>query len=159
MRIKLKLFEWYRRNLISLLSIPLILIGCIYICYGDVFDSVLLNNTGTSKIYQLYTHVLNFKSDLPLPISVKSIGYYSIQFIYMLFSGWLISFLYSLYTRLSHRTGSMVDMLIELLLILFIYWFSISPGMNLWLDILIFLSITLGFILLFFYLLYEIQNR
>ncbi|MCD4677064.1 MAG: hypothetical protein K8S18_13880 [Desulfobacula sp.] len=155
----------YKRSLITFLTIPLILIGCIYICYGEVFDGIKLQQTNPIKFHQLHVQLAIFSGDFSqvplrlLPKVTASIGYYSVITIYILFSGWLILFTISSYLKLSQRVGSKIIILVETVLILAIYIISISPDLNLWLSLVGYLIISVVLLMQLLYWVYAIKIK
>ena len=162
---EINLINNYKRSLITLLTITLILIGCIYISYGEFFDNFFTTLNNPLKIYQLHTHLSILSGDLSpvslssLPQITASIGYYSVAFIYILFSGWLLLFATSSYLKLFQRVGSKIIILFELFILLAIYIISISPELNLWLSIIGYLIIAIVFVMLSLYWVYEFKSK
>ena len=155
----------YRRSLITLLTIPSILIGCIYISYGEVFDGIIMQQTYPLKFHQLHVHLAIFSGNFfqvplrSLPQVTASIGYYSVIAIYFLFSGWLVLFATSSYLQLSQRAGSKFIILVESALILAIYIILISPNLNLWLSLIGYIIISVVVVMLSLYWVYEIKSK
>jgi hypothetical protein len=145
------------KSLITLFPIPLILLGYIYIFYGEVFDNAIIEHFNKLKLYQLQTQLSIFNNEVlhvPLkniPKTTELIGYYSVIFIYIIFSAWLVLFSISTYLKLSQKVGFKFMILLELSLILSIYIFSISPGLNLWLFLIGYLIILAVLIILTLY--------
>jgi len=162
---EINLINNYKKSLISILTIPIILIGFIYISYGEVFDVIIAQQTNPFKFYQLHDHLSVFSIDslqIPLrilPLTTTSMGYYSVISIYILFSGWLVLFAISSYLQLSQRTGSKISILFELSFLLLISIISISPKLNLWLCIFGFSIIVIVFVMLLLYWVYEIKTK
>jgi len=160
-----KIIEYLRKNLLVLFVIPIILIGFIYIQYGDIFDGIILHHHNNLKFYQLHIQLAIFSGDffqVPLrflPQVTASIGYYSVTALYILFSLWILLFATSSYLQLSQRTGSKIGILVELFTIFTIYITSICPGLNLWLSIFGYFIITIVFIMLLLYWAYEIKTK
>lgn len=155
----------YKRNLITLLTIPLILIGCIYISYGKIFDGIIIQQSGSLKFYQLQVQLSIFQnefSQVPLkgfPHLTAKIGFYSVIAVYFLFYVWLLLFTVSSYLHLSQQTGSKISILVELSMILVIYIILINPGLNLWFSIFSYVIIAIVFVMLLLYWLYEIKTK
>lgn len=155
----------YKRVLITLLTVPLILIGCIYISYGEVFDAIISQQLNSLKFYQLQTQLSIFNNEFlhvplsSLPKTTESIGYYSVITIYILFLAWLLLFSISTYLKLSQRTGSKIIILLELSMILAIYIISISPNLNLWLSLIGYIIISVVLVMLSLYWVYEFKTK
>jgi hypothetical protein len=155
----------YKRSLITLLTIPLILIGSIYISYGEVFDAIIEEQNQPIKFYQLHVQLeifQNYFSNAPLtflPKTTALIGYYSVITIYILFLVWLVLFTITSYLKLSQRVGSKIIILLELSLILALYIFSISPDLSLWLTLTGYLIISIVFVMFLMYWAYAIKTK
>jgi len=128
----------WKRNLILFLIIPIVLIGCIYINYGEIIDAIIAQQHITSGFFQLKTHLSFFQKEITpvpimsLPIVVSTIGYYSVIFIYFLFLCWLILFAFSAYVKMYQRLGQELVILFEAAIITTVYIYSIIPGLDLW---------------------------
>ncbi len=155
----------YKRSLITLLTIPIILIGCIYISYGEIFDGIIMQHHSPLKFYQLHVHLAVFNGDFfqvplrSLPQVTASIGYYSVITVYILFSAWLVLFAISSYLQLSQRTGSKIIIIVELSMALAMYIISISPELNLWLFLIGYIIIAIVLVMLSLYWIYEIKTK
>lgn len=162
---EINLINNYKRSLIILLTVPFLLIGCIYISYGEIFDGIIMQHHSPLKFYQLHVHLAVFNDDFfqvplrPLPQVTASIGYYSVIAIYFLFSGWLVLFAISSYLKLSQRLGSKIIILLETALIFAIFFISISPDLILWLSLFGYLIIAIVFVMLSLYWVYEIKSK
>ncbi len=146
-----------RKSLILFFLIPIILIGFIYINYGDIIEVIIRRQNIMSELFQLKTHLSIFQEKITtipeksLPIVVSTIGYYSLISIYFLFLGWLILFVFSSYLKLSQRMNQELIILFETVILSAIYIFSIIPGLVLWLTILGGLFLISVVIMLFLY--------
>lgn len=155
----------YKRNLITLLTIPLILIGCIYISYGKIFDGIIIQQSGSLKFYQLQVQLSIFQNEFShvplksLPHITATIGLYSVIAVYFLYYVWLLLFTVSSYLHLSQQTGSKISILVELSMILVVYIILISPGLNLWFSIFSYVIIAIIFVMLLLYWVYEIKTK
>jgi hypothetical protein len=162
---EINLIHNYKRSLITLLSIPIILIGCIYISYGELFDSIIMQHHSPLKFYQLHVHLAVFNGEFfqvplkPLPQVTASIGYYSVITIYILFFAWLVLFATSSYLQLTQQTGSKNSIIVELSMILTIYILLISPELNLWLSLIGYIIIAVVLVMLSLYWIYEIKTK
>ena len=150
----INLYDSWKRNVIVLFTIPLILLGCIYIGYGEFFDALLADhNLSETSIYQLNTQLSFFQNEISdaheiirLPEIVRNIGYNSVIAVYILLILWLISFSVSSYVKLTLGKGSKLLMLLELAFMTLVFTYSIKPGLSVVLY-------TLGYLLLFIFLL------
>ncbi len=161
----INLFKGYRKSLFILLVIPVIIISCIYINYGETIDLHLERNKTITKIYQLKTHYDIFKLDTefssmnPMPIIVMKLGYYSSIMYYILFFGWLLITAALTYLNLSFNKGSRSTMLLETFLLLVIFVIIVSPGLSIWLSILGFLIIAFLIAIILMYWFYAIRYK
>lgn len=149
------IIEFLRKNLLLLFAIPIILIGFIYIQYGDIFNNYFFANNEMEGFCHLHTHLVIFSSDINLPCTVKNIGHFATVFIYLIFGIWLVSCLLSTYIHLSKQTASIIDILCETALLFICYFIFIMPGLNIWFSIVGVLLITTILVLLFLYWNYE----
>ena len=162
---EINIIDNYKRSLITLLTIPIILIGCIYISYGEIFDGIIMQHHSPLKFYQLHLHLAVFNGDFfqvplrSLPQVTASIGYYSVITVYILFSAWLMLFATSSYLQLTQRTGSKISIIVELSMILVIYIVSISPELNIWLSLFGYIIIAVVLVILSLYWIYEIKTK
>lgn len=121
-----KASKWKRAFLI-LSMIPIILIGIVYIVYGSIFNSLIVENTTLLDFFKLSNQLTLFSSELSLPKIVKSLGNLSIITLYIIFLLWLCLHTIITYLKLSRHTGSKIDLIIELLVIALLYFLIISP--------------------------------
>ena len=121
-----KASKWKRAFLI-LSMIPIILIGIVYIVYGSIFNSLIVENTTLLDFFKLSNQLTLFSSELSLPKIVKSLGNLSIITLYIIFLLWLCLHTIITYLKLSRHTGSKIDLIIELLIIAILYFLIISP--------------------------------
>lgn len=155
MNITSNIIDFLRNNLLLFFAVSIILIGFIYIQYGDIFDNYFSANNELGARYHLQTQLMIFGSNINLPNTVKNIGYFSIVFIYIIFGVWLLSSLLSTYIHLSKQTASIFDILSEIALLYTCYFIFIMPGLKVWLSIIGVLLITTILVLLFLYWNYE----
>lgn len=118
--------KWKRAFLI-LSMIPIILIGIVYIVYGSIFNSLIVENTTLLDFFKLSNQLTLFSSELSLPIIVKSLCNFSIITLYIIFILWLCLHTIINYLKLSQHTGCKIDLIIELLIIAILYFLIISP--------------------------------
>lgn len=118
--------KWKRAFLI-LSMIPIILIGIVYIVYGSIFNSLIVENTTLLDFFKLSNQLTLFSSELSLPIIVKSLCNFSIITLYIIFILWLCLHTIINYLKLSQHTGCKIDLIIELLIIALLYFLIISP--------------------------------
>lgn len=155
----------WKKNLFILFLISLAIIGCIYINYGEIIDTIIVQQNIMLELFRLKTHFIIFRKEIALiptnslPIIVSTIGYYSVIFIYVLFLCWLMLFAFSSYIKMYQRLGQELFILFETIIITIVYIFSIIPGLNLWLAIVGGLVIISMIVLLFLYWFYNRLTR
>jgi len=155
----------YKKRLIFLLIAPVLLIGCIYISYGELFDPIIMQYHSLFKFCQLHVHLAVFNGEvfqsqlIPLPQVTVLIGYYSVISVYILFFVWQVLFAVSSYFQLSQQSGSKISIIVELSMILAIYILSISPELNIWLFLIGYIIIAVVLIILSLYWIYEIKTK
>ena len=161
----LDIIKGWKRILNSLYIIPMVLVGCIYINYGEVFDSVLTQQNIISSFFELQTQLALFSNEFEqellasLPKVVLNIGFYSIVLIYVLFIIWLIISTVSNYMKLSYGQGFKVLMLLEIITILTMFILFINPGLNLWLSLFVYLIIVFNVFLIVVYWLVDFKEN
>jgi len=166
-KIDVSLLDNLKRNIVVLLIVPLILIGFINITYAQFFDAIIeTQNLEQTSIFELNTQIRIFKDDfrvdLPngnLPLAVRDIGYNSVFCIYILLLLWIVTFSISNYVKLSLRQGSKFLILLEILLMVVVYTFSVKPGMRFLFSLLGYLVFIMLLTILLFYWLEEIRNK
>jgi hypothetical protein len=149
------IIEYLRRNFLLFFLIPILLIGFIYIQYGGIFDNYFSESPEIGSYYHLQTQLMIFSSNINLPNTVKSIGHFTIIFIYITFGIWLISCLLSTYIHLSKQTASKIEILVELVILIFFYVTLIIPDSKIWISVIGGLLIITNLVLLFLYWNYE----
>ncbi len=163
----INLFDSWRSNVIVLITIPIILLGCIYISYGELIDGIMADqNFHITSIIELNTQLnifqSGFASSQPLgsmPEIVRVIGYNTVITLYILLLLWIVSFSVSSYVKLSNRKGSKFLMFIEILFMIVVYTYSVKPGISSLLSILGYLILSILLVILLMYWVYGIKNR
>lgn len=154
----------WKRNLVPLLAIPIIILGFTYISYGNIFDKILSQQIISSRFFQLNTQLLIFKNEYDviildnLPLTVLKIGHYSVLLTYILFFFWILVYTISTYAYLAFRKGMKFLMLLELMAILAIFIYSVNPGLDMWISIAIYSIISVNFLILLAYFLYDLKS-
>ena len=166
-KIDVSLLDNLKRNIVVLLIVPLILIGIINITYAQFFDAIIeKQNLEQTSIFELNTQFQIFKNDFRvdlskgnLPLVVRDIGYNSVFCIYILLVFWLASFSISNYVKLSLRQGSKFLILLEILLMVVVFTFSVKPGMGVLFSLLGYLIFLMLLTILLFYWLEGNRNK
>jgi len=99
--------NWFSKNLILLVILPLIINSIIFITNGAVIDKVLAKNPEFLKLFQLNTQ-LKVLNETEIPYYVKSLGYDLVILVIVVFFIWLLNHTLYCYLQLSHKTGSKV---------------------------------------------------
>lgn len=148
----------WKRTFFILSLVPIMLLGTIYIVYGEVFDPSFIDNNSITKFLKLgHQHSL-FSSDIELPNIVKSIGVLLILTIRLLFLFWIVLFSIGSYSKLYEQMNSKLDSLLELIMICLIYFLFISPE-SILVYILGCLILILDLVLIIFYWIYQIRTK
>ena len=135
-KIEISYLDNLKRNIVILLTVPLILIGIINISYSEYYDAIIgLQKSESTSIFELHNQLRIFKNDITLstgrlPLAVRDIGYNSVLIIYIFLMVWIVAFSISNYLKLSHRKGSKMLMLLELLFMVIVFTFFVKPGMG-----------------------------
>lgn len=156
--------SWMRIKSVKLILlvisiIPITIISCIYIGYGEIMESNIEGGTAFIRIHQLKMHYDFFKDLIILPAVVKNLGYYSIVSLYSLYFIWFILSFTLAYKELSNHTGSTVIILFELITLATLFIYSINPGLNRWLSVLIFFLLIIYLIMTLLYWYYRRFNK
>lgn len=125
----LKIREFFVRNILILLLLPLLTFLLIFISYGNELQQYLSNNQENYSLYELLT-IQKVISQLDIPNHIIGIASDIVNYSYVLFSIWLILFAYSCYYHLSRKEHNFTLIFIELAILLLVYFFIIRPGLS-----------------------------
>jgi len=151
--------NWLINNLILLLILPLAVISIIFINYGDAIDKVLSKNPELFKLFQLKTQLLVLSYEIDMPSHIKSLGYDSVIFLFLLFFSWLLTHSFFCYLQLSQQSGSKARLLFETILLLLIFIFIVSPNLSLTIIVLGYSAIVAQIILIALYWGYSLKQK
>lgn len=147
------IIKTFRKNLLILFLLPILLLCIIFIQYGAVFDQyfkVGLNENNFSLISQLNI----FNSKVKLPGIVKSIGSITCILLFALYTCWLLSMFLNSYYSLAINEFSKIGFIVELILFLLVTIFFILPGLNALISSLIIIFLLLEIAMIVLYLIY-----
>ena len=148
----------WKRSFLFLSMIPIVFIGIIYIIYGNVLNSILVDKNSIVYFCKLSNQYSLFKSNIELPLIVRFLGRLSIILLNTTFVLWLCFHIVISYLKLSQQLAYKTELLIELFLISLIYFFIISPS-SIVLYILGCIVLLMDLVLILFYWIYEYQIR
>jgi hypothetical protein len=148
--------NWFSKNLILLLILPLIINTIIFITNGEEIDKVITENSEFLKLFQLNTQ-LKVLNETEIPYYVKSLGYDSVILIIVLFFIWLLNHTLYCYLQLSHKTGSKVLLVVETILLLLIFIFIVSPHFPLLIFVFGYALLAIQIILIALYWVYSLK--
>lgn len=150
----LKIREFFIKNIVILILFPIFIFILIFILYGNELNTYLRKNPDVNCLYELST-LQKTLSQSVIPVHVSSIAFNMIIYSYVLFSIWLILFAYSSYQKLKLRKHDFSHIFFEFILLAFIYYFIVSPGLPDYIQILGWLFfLLLTFIIIVYFLLY-----
>ncbi len=127
--------EFFIRNILILLLLPLLFFFLIFITYGNELHQHLSKKPEMYSLYELST-LQKTVSQSAIPAHIASIAFDMVVYSYLLFSIWLILFAYSSYQKLKLRKHNFSLILIEFILLAFGYYFIVSPGLPAYIQIL-----------------------
>ena len=127
--------KFFFRNILSLLLLPLLTFFLIFISYGNEFHQYLNNNPDMFSLYELST-LQKTVSESNIPDHVESLAIDMVIYSYGLFSIWFILFAFSCYQKLSRGVHNFSLIFIEFIVLSLSYYFIISPGLSVYIQIL-----------------------
>jgi len=146
----------WKKTLLILSLLPIILLGIIFITYAGSFDVFFANTKTLTGFFRLSNQLLLFNSITSLPLIITSIARISILWLYITAFIWMSIFSVTTYLKLSYQLDFKIKLTIELLLISYIYLFIVSPT-NIFLFILGCLILLANLVLIIFYWIYEFK--
>lgn len=150
--------NWFAKNMVLLLIFPLIVISFVFINYGEEIDKVLLRNPSLFKLFQLKTQ-LKVLSEIEIPSHIKSLGYDSVIFIFILFFSWILTHSFYCYFQLSRNEGSKSLLFFETMLLLLIFIFIVSPHLSLMIIVIGYAFLAVQIILIGLYWGYSLKQK
>lgn len=130
----LKIREYFIRNILILLLLPLLTFFLIFISYGNELHQYLSKNPEMYCLYELST-LQKTVSQTTIPAHISSIAFDMVIYSYLLFSIWLILFAYSSYQKLKLRKHDLLLIFIEFIVLAFGYHFIICPRLSIYIQI------------------------
>ena len=130
----LKIREYFISNILIFLLLPLLTFFLIFISYGNELHQYLSKNPEMYYLYELST-LKKTVSQSAIPAHISSIAFDMVIYSYVLFSIWLILFAYSSYQKLKLRKHNFLLILIEFIILAFGYYFILSPGLSVYIQI------------------------
>jgi len=151
----LKIRDFFIRNIIILILFPVLTFFLICTSYGNELQSYLIKNPQMYCLYELST-LQKTLSQSNIPVHVSCIAVDMVVYSYALFSIWLILFAYSSYQKLKLMKYNFPIILIEFILLAFIFYLIVSPGLPVYFQILGWLFILLlALMIIVYFLLYS----
>lgn len=131
----LKIREFFIRNIVILILLPVVTFFLICISYGNELHQYLSKNPEKYCLYELST-LRKTISQATIPAHISSLAFDMVIYSYMLFSIWITLFAYSSYQKLKLRKHDFSLIFIEFIVLVFGYYFIISPGLSVYIQIL-----------------------
>lgn len=154
----IKRLQGWKKSLLIISLIPILLLGFSFICYGVVFNSFFTDNGSFIDFFKIPNLFSIFKSDIALPTIVKLIGSTSTILLSVLFIMWFVLFTITCYLKLSQQVDNKIELITELVIISLVYFYIIAPSsiVSFLLGLLL-IVINLGLIVL--YWIYELKAK
>jgi len=149
----LKIREYFIKDILILLLLPLLTFFLIFISYGNELHQYLSKNPEMYCLYELST-LQKTVCQSAIPAHISSIAFDMVVYSYVLFSIWLILFAYSSYQELKRRKYNFLLLFIEFIVLAFGYYFIVCPGLSVYIQILGWLFFTLHAIVITVYVLF-----
>lgn len=130
-----KIREYFIRNLLILLLLPILTFFLIFISYGNEVHKYLRKKPEMYSLYELTT-LQETVNQSAIPEHVSYIAFDMVIYSYLLFAIWFILFAYSTYQKLKLRKYNFLLLFIEFFVLAFGYYFIISPGLSIYIQIL-----------------------
>lgn len=154
----LKALKNWKRSLLTFSLLPLILIGLIYINYGDVYNSFFSEGSSIRQFFILSSQLTVFNSNISLPFIVKILGKASIVYLFFTLLIWCLLFSFSTYIELSQQKAIKLNLLLELVLFTLIFYYFISFA-NLYIFIIVSAIILFDLTVIILYWIYELKSK
>lgn len=150
--------QLWRRSLLTITLVPILLLGHLFINNAHIFDSKLDGQNSILQFFNLPYLLSQFDSIDSLPTLHKFIGKICSGALIGLFYVWLILFTTNNYLKLSHQIGSKFYLLFELILISIVYVNFVTPS-SLIFSIAGFLIIGFNLALIILYWIYDFKTK
>lgn len=154
----LKIREYFIRNILILLLVPLFTFFLIFISYGNELHQYLSKNPEIYCLYELST-LLKALSQSAIPAHILNLAFDMVIYTYVLFLIWFIMFAYYSYQRLKLKKHNILLIIIEFVVLALVYNFIISPGLSDYIQILGWLLFLLLALVIIVYVLFYIRIK
>ncbi len=131
----LKLRKHLKRNIISILIIPLLTFVIVFTFYGNDIQTQILNNFKNFSFIEINTYKNLLGNAKEIPMHIKSFVNVMVVFIIVIFYYYLVLYIYSCYKKLSENRLKLTLGIVEFIVLLIIQVVVISPGMQLFYKI------------------------
>ena len=148
----------WKRSFLLLGIVPILFVGAIYIVYGDVFNPLFVGQGSIIDFFKLPNQLSLFESDIALPRVSNFLGKLSVISLNVIFLLWLCLHTIISYLKLSTQVAYKVELVIELLLISLLYFFSISP-INVVFYVLGCILLVVNLALIILYWIYQLRTK
>lgn len=154
----IKTLQGWKKSLLIISLVPILLLGFSIISYGIVFNPFFNESTSSLEFFKLPNLFSLFDSDIALPTALKIIGRSCAFSLNIIFLAWLILFTIKCYLELSRQIGNKIEFVIELIILSLIYFYFISPS-SIVFFLLGLLLIVINFGLVILYWIYELKSK
>jgi hypothetical protein len=157
----LKIREFLNKNIAILILLPLLTFFFLFISYGNLIEQYLVENPKLYSLYKLDTINQVISKISNMPIHIKSLVFDMVIYSYILFSSWLLLFIYNCYYKLSRKQFHFSLIIFEFIILFLTYVFIISPGLHLVFLIIGYVLFSLFIVMLIIYKVYfkKIQHE
>ena len=155
-----KLRKHLKRNIISLLTIPVLFFLIVFTYFGNEIQPQILNNSNNFSFFEINTYKNQLQNNPLIPLHVKSFVNVMVIYTMMIFYYYLVLFMYSCYKKHAENHFNTTG-IVEFIVLLIIQVVVISPGIHFfykiigYLPFLIVFGIAITFKLYFLKLLHE----
>jgi len=151
--------NWFIRNLILFLILPLTALLLIFTFFSGTIDRFLFQNPELFKLYQLQTQLRVLSSDVGLPSHIRSLGYDSVIFLCLLYIVWILTHTVYCYVQLSNQFGSKTLLFLETIFLIAIFIFIVGPELSFGIIVLGYFVIAVQIILICLYWGYSLRQK
>lgn len=154
----IKTLQGWKKSLLIISIIPILLLGFSFISYGVVFNPFFTESGSYIDFFKIPNLFSFFSSDVTLPTIVKIIGRTCTISLSVVFVIWIILFTITCYLKLSQQIGNKIELITELVIISLVYFYFISPS-SVVSFLLGLLLIVINFGLIGLYWIYELKSK
>jgi len=123
--------DFFVKNIAILILLPLLTFFFVFISYGDALHLILIKNPQFYSLYELNTLNKVISQTTLLPYHVASIAFDMIIYSYLIYALWLLLYAYSSYYKIARDEHNFLLIIIEYLVLVLIYFYVLSPGLSL----------------------------